>query len=364
MINISSSKHNYNYIEKNIKKCVANGWVGIGNYTKDFEDKFSKRLNKKFISVNNGTNAIHLGLHLLGLKEGSKVLLPSFTFFGCLQAIFSAKLTPVICDVEMDANLSCNTINAIFKKDIKCIMAVHYGGKYTEDILNFKNYKTKILEDTAQAVNTKVNNSYCGTIGDIGTFSFDSIKNIATPDLGGVCFDESKIEEALAFRNYGIIRNPRNSDKMWWDFSYVNNNVKYLPNDIACIFALEQLKNLKENQNKRKKIWEAYQKEFESLPNIKICQKYDKKQSHSYFSYLVTIKNRNDFAKYMLDNKVYTVLRFPPLHINKKFKKYCYGNFENSQNLYDNGINLPVHNNLNDNDLDKVINLVKKWCKK
>jgi dTDP-4-amino-4,6-dideoxygalactose transaminase len=65
----------------------------------------------------------------------------------------------------------------------------------------------------------------------------------------------------------------------------------------------------------------------------------------------------------MLNNNVYTVLRFPPLHINKKFKKYCCGSFENSQNLYENGINLPIHNNLDDNDLDKVINLVKKWCK-
>jgi len=363
MINISSSSHNYEIIEKNIKSCVSKGWIGIGDHTKDFEEKFSKRIGRKFITVNNGTNALHLGLHLLDLKEGSKVLLPSFTFFGCIQAIFAAKLTPVICDVEQDANLSCDKIDAIFKKDIKGIMAVHYGGKCTQEIESFKDYNVKILEDAAQAVDTKKNNFYCGTIGNVGTFSFDSIKNIATPDLGGVCFDDDKIERALAFRNYGIVRNSKDSNEMWWDFSHVNDNVKYLPNDISCIFALEQLKNLKENQLKRKEIWERYQKEFESLQNINICQKYDKKESHSYFSYLVTIKKRNDFAKYMLKNNVYTVLRFPPLHINKKFKKYCCGSFENSQNLYENGINLPIHNNLNDNDLDKVINLVKKWCK-
>lgn len=364
MINISSSKHNYNIVEKNIRKSVKKGWIGIGEHTKTFEEKFSKRLNKPFLTVNNGTNALHLGLHLLNLKKGSKVLLPSFTFFGCIQAIFAAKLTPVICDVESDVNLSCNLIDNVFSKDIKAIMAVHYAGKCTQDIYNFKNYNVKIIEDVAQAVDTKNNSLYCGTIGDVGCFSFDSIKNISTPDLGGVCFEQDKMLEALAFRNYGIIRNTKDSEKMWWDFSYINDNIKYLPNDIACIFALEQLGNLKENQKIRKDIWKIYQKEFENIPNMKILQPYDKKQSHSYFSYLITIKNRNDFAKYMLKNNVYTVLRFPPLHIHKKLKKYCLGKFNNSQFIYENGINLPMHNNMSKNDIDKVINLVKKWCKK
>lgn len=365
MINVSSSNHDYKNIVKNIKKSVKNGWIGIGKYTEEFENNFSKRLNRKFIAVNNGTNALHLGLHLLKLKKGDKVLLPSFTFFGCIQAIFAAKLTPVICDVDYDANLSTNIIDKIFKKDIKCIMAVHYGGKVTEDLIYFKNYNTKILEDAAQVVDSQIYpHNYAGTFGDVGCFSFDSIKNISTPDLGGVCFDEDLLNEALAFRNYGILRNKNSQDKMWWDFDYVNNNIKYLPNDIACIFALEQLKNLKKNQAKRKKIWSIYQKEFENLPNIKICQEYNNKIDQSYFSYLVTIKNRNDFAKYMLENNIYTVLRFPPLHIIKKFKKYCVGNFNNSQNFYDNGINLPLHNNLKDNEIDKVISLVKKWCKK
>jgi len=364
MINVSSSKHNYKNIVTDVKNCIKNGWIGIGKYTEEFEKKFSERINKKFISVNNGTNALHLGLHLLKLKKGDKVLLPSFTFFGCIQAILSANLTPVICDVDHDANLSLSTVNKVFDKKIKCIMVVHYGGKITEDLISFKNYKVKILEDAAQVVNSKINNSYAGAIGDVGCFSFDSIKNIATPDLGGVCFNDDLLNEALAFRNYGIIRNKNSQEKMWWDFDYINNNVKYMPNDIACIFALEQLKNLTRNQNKRKRIWEIYQKEFEKLPNIKICQKYDKSKQESYFSYLVTIKNRNEFAKYMLKNEVYTVLRFPPLHTIKKFKKYCVGTFDQSQNFYDNGINLPVHNNLKYNDVDKIIDLVKKWCKK
>ena len=74
MINISSSSHNYEIIEKNIKSCVSKGWIGIGDHTKDFEEKFSKRINRKFITVNNGTNALHLGLHLLDLKEGIDLL--------------------------------------------------------------------------------------------------------------------------------------------------------------------------------------------------------------------------------------------------------------------------------------------------
>lgn len=363
MINVSSSNHNYKNIVKNVKKCIKNGWIGLGRFTEDFENKFTERLGKKFLAVNNGTNSLHMALHLLNLKKGDKVLLPSFTYFGCVQAIFSANLTPVICDVGLDINLNCNIINKIFNSSIKSIMAVHYGGKITEDILNFKNYNVKILEDSAQTIDSKINGKYGGTIGDVGSFSFDSIKNISTPDLGGICFDENLLNEALAFRNYGIIRNKNKENGMWWDFDYVNNNVKYNPNDIACIFGLEQLENLKINQKFRKKIWKIYQKEFEKLPNIKICQEYDNTENNSYFSYLVTIKNRNDFAKYMLKNNVYTVLRFPPLHSMKKLKKYCVGTFENSQKFFDHGINLPVHNRLTDNNIDKIVNLVKKWCK-
>lgn len=363
MINVSSSKHDYKNIVKNIKKCIKSGWIGLGKVTEQFENSLSKRLNKRFIAVNNGTNSLHLGLHLLNLKKGDKVLLPSFTFFGCIQAILSAKLTPVICDVDDDVNLSCKVLNRVFDKSIKGIMAVHYGGKITEDIIEFKNYKVKILEDAAQVIDSKINGKYGGTFGDVGSFSFDSIKNISTPDMGGVCFEENQLNEALAFRNYGIIRKRNKDGEMWWDFDYLNNNVKYNPNDIASVFGLEQLENLKKNQSIRKKIWKIYQKEFEKLSNLKIIQEYNSSSNNSYFSYLITIKNRNDFAKYMLENGVYTVLRFPPFHIFKKFKKYCVGSFSNSQNFYDNGINLPMHNNLTDNCIDKIVTLVKKWAK-
>lgn len=127
MINVFGSKHNLSILEK-LGHYINSGWIGCGPKVLEFEDLFSKKINKPFVMTNNGSNALHLAVKLLNLPPHSKIILPSFTFSGCINSILLENHTPVLCDVELDENVSCQTISKVFTKDVKAIMVVHYAG--------------------------------------------------------------------------------------------------------------------------------------------------------------------------------------------------------------------------------------------
>ena len=115
------------------------------------------------------------------------------------------------------------------------------------------------------------------------------------------------------------------------------------------------------NQKKRKNIWNIYQKELD-LPKLEIEEEIPSNIQHSYFTYLIKVKNaRNELATYLKNNDVYTTLRFQPLHKLNLYSKYAKKALPNSEFLNETGLNLPLHPKLTDNDMDKIISLIKKW---
>ena len=132
-----------------------------------------------------------------------------------------------------------------------------------------------------------------------------------------------------------------------------------LPSDIEGSLALTQLKNLNKNQDRRKKIWDFYQEEFK---NINLIQPIncESNQTHSYFTYFIQFTNnkRNEIAKKLFDLGIYTTLRYHPLHLNDIFKSNFY--LENTEKLNEVGLNIPLHQNLTDDDVNYVTNALKK----
>lgn len=361
MLNVFGNKFDTSDIIKELELSIESGWIGCGPKVESFESLFSERYKKPFVMTNNGSNALFLAIELLDLPSGSKIALPSFTFEACLNAIAS-KYEPIFCDVELDGNISIKTLEPILN-DCDAIMVVHYGGRPVE-INPILSTNKILIEDVAHAVDSSLNSQLCGTFGHISAFSFDPIKNISTPDSGGILVSQEQISKAKALRNLGISSVGHQSQKNnWWKNSTLNRYVaKYLPNDIAAIFALEQLKNLDANQNKRKELWNLYQCLLEELDFIIREPTLPEGSRHSYFTYLLRVpKSRNNLAKYLRDNGVYTTLRFNPLHFNSNF---FHKGLKNTEILGREGLNLPLHPSLSNSDIEKVVNLIKKWGKK
>ena len=135
MVNQLKIKVNEPLIIGNEKKylldCLSSGYISSGgDFVKEFESKFAKRVNRKYgISVSNGTAAIQLAFESLNLKKGDEVILPSFTIISCILPIVRAGLTPVLVDSDlktwnMDVNQVEKKITCVCCQCIMCVLLV------------------------------------------------------------------------------------------------------------------------------------------------------------------------------------------------------------------------------------------------
>jgi dTDP-4-amino-4,6-dideoxygalactose transaminase len=179
---------------------------------REFEARFTERLGRPFLMVDSGSNALYLAMTLLGLPPGSQVIVPSLTWVSCAQAVVLAGHKPVFADVDLDAqNLDAVHVERVLTRETKAIMAVHYAGKPVRvEIL--RPFGLPILEDAAHAVDSTLNGKYCGALCDVGIYSFDSVKNLATPEGGGLtAADPKRIERVKHLRYCGIGKPQRKS---------------------------------------------------------------------------------------------------------------------------------------------------------
>lgn len=361
MINVFGSQFGKSEISS-IKRSFKNGWIGMGPRVAEFESAFSKRIGKPFVMVNNGSNALHLAVRMLKLKPGSKVIVPSFTFVACVNALLMEGLEPVLCDVGEDGNITADQAKAVWTRGVRAVMAVHYGGKSC-DMKPLMSLGVPVIEDAAHAVDTANPMGLCGSVGAVGAFSFDPIKNLPTPDAGGVAMDESLLEEARCLRDLGLGSTgfaAASKSARWWQNPIVGTFPKYIPNDVAACVAIEQLRKLGRNQERRRSIWESYRESLSGLPistpdSFKVGQ-------HSFFAFMVLTRRRDELAKHLLERGVYTTLRFHPLHEYKLFSRYRgKTEFKTSNHLRDNALNLPLHTRLSDKDVRKVCREVGRF---
>ena len=359
MINVFGSCVGKEELEE-IKTSIDNQWLGMGQKVEEFERLFTERIGQKFILIDNCSNGLHLAVKLLGLEPGSEVIVPANTWVSCASAIVMNRCVPVFADCDFHTlNVTTETIKKALTSKTKAIMVVHYSG-YPVDVEDLKQFNLPIIEDVAHAVDSKLDNTYCGTMGDIGVFSFDSMKNIACGELGGITFkDEALMERAISSRYCGLtksgLQNATTKDR-WWEYDLTGYSIKQLPNDISASIGLAQLRKLKWLQDKREAIWEGYAREFgEDLIPYNI--------QHSYFTYFIRTSDRDEMARHLLDKGIYTTVRYEPLH--KLFKEFYREPLPVAEEFGEKGLNLPLHPNLSWNEVDYIVeNVVKFHSKK
>lgn len=352
-----------------IKTSLDNQWLGIGPKTKAFEADFAKKIGAAdFALLNSGSNSLFLAVKLLDLPPNSEVIVPSFTWIACAHAVVVAGHRPIFCDVDLETqNVTIETVRPFITAKTKAIMVVHYAGKPV-DIAPLLKLGIPIIEDAAHAVDSKYNGKHCGTIGDVGIFSFDAVKNLTMGEGGGLTSGNPEIvAKARTLRYCGIGKSgfeASASRDRWWEYQILDFLPKFLPNDILASIGLAQLRKLDTLQAIRKKIWGVYQKEFAVVDWIKRPADPAPSEQHSYFTYFIRVpaKNRDAFAKYLYDNGIYATLRYHPLHLNPIYKSTS--KLPVSERLNDEGLNVPLHPNLSDGDVDKVLTTIRAFSKK
>jgi aminotransferase len=335
----------------------------MGPRVKEFEQAFQDRLGADFAMVDSGSNALHLAIAAMRLPPGSEVVLPAFTWVACANAVLLAGQRPAFADVELETgNLDPVSVEQARTPDTRAIMVVHYAGKPAQ-MAGLAEFGLPIIEDAAHAVDSRIDGRCCGTIGAAGIFSFDAVKNLATPDGGGLTSTSDELmERARALRYCGVgasAYSRREAGGRWWEQEVLEPFPRAIPNDVSASVGLAQLAKLEAHQRRRREVWETYQRELADLDWLARPPEAAQNERHSYFTYLVRVLDgrRDALAATLLEAGVYTTLRYHPLHLSPAFGHRR--RLPNCELLAEQGLNLPLHPALADSDLERVIEVVR-----
>ena len=189
-----------------VNDAVSSGWISsAGKYINKFQNDFAKYHNvKSCIALSNGTAALEVALHAIGIEKGDEIIIPSFTIISLPLAILRLGAIPRLIDVDIDTwNINAKKLEKVINKRTKAIIVVHGFGHPADIDPIIKLARTnniKIVEDTAEAIGSRYKGRLCGTMGDIGSFSFYANKLITTGEGG--CIITNNDEYANKAKRY------------------------------------------------------------------------------------------------------------------------------------------------------------------
>lgn len=358
---------------------LKSGWLGTGPKVHKFEEMFKKYKGSKFaIALNSCTAALHLSLLTIGIKSNDEVIVPAMTFAATANAVIHAGGIPVFADCERDTmNIDPKDIEKKITSKTKAIIIVHFAGRACnmDAIMNIaKRHNLKVIEDCAHAIEAEYKGKKIGTFGDLGCFSFYVTKNVVTGEGGMVITENEKYANKIKISAlHGMSKDAwkRFSDEGYKHYQVVDIGYKYNMMDIQAAIGIHQLPRVEKYWKHRQKIWNKYNKAFENLP-VFIPARIEPNTKHAYHLYtlLLNIDNlkitRDEFLNEMTRQNIGIGVHYIALHLHSYYQKefgYKKGNFPNAEWISERTVSLPLSAKLTDEDVEDVIEAVRKIIK-
>ena len=337
-------------------------------FQKDLEEYLDV---KHVIPCANGTDALQIAMMGLGLKPGDEVITADFTFAATVEVIALLQLTPVLVDVYPDTfNINIAAMEKAITPKTKAIVPVHLFGQCADldAILEIaERHNLFVIEDNAQAIGAKylsrTGKKYmAGTMGNVGATSFFPSKNLGCYGDGGAIFTN---DDALAHTIRGIV-NHGMYERYHHDVIGVNSRL----DSIQAAVLRAKLPKLNAYCETRRNAARKYSKAFEGQPNIivpktvngceGICDICD---CHVFHQYTLRITNgkRDELVKLLNAKNIPCGVYYPiPLHRQKAYldERYEEKDFPVTNQLVKEVISLPMHTELDDEQIDHITSTV------
>ena len=323
---------------------------------------------KHVIPCANGTDALQIALMALDLKEGDEVITSDFTFAATVEVIHLLKLKAVLVDVDYDSfTIDTEKIKAAITDKTKAIIPVHLFGQcaHMEEILKIaEEYQLAVIEDNAQAIGAEYTFSNgekkkSGTMGTIGTTSFFPSKNLGCYGDGGAIFTH---DDALAHKMRGIV-NHGMYERYYHDEIGVNSRL----DSIQAAVLRKKLPLLDGYNEARKKVADAYDEAFARHPQIKTPHRVGN-STHVFHQYTLRILNgkRNELQAFLAAHEIPAMIYYPVALRNQKayFQASNPEDFKNTDRLLNEVISLPMHTELDDEQIAYITEKVLEFMDK
>ena len=355
-----------------IKAVFESNWLGKGKVNDEFETGFAKHLGvdrKHVFTTNCCSEGLFSSMHMFDIGPGDEVIMPTISFVGAGNAVCASGAKLVLCDVDRRTlNVRASDIEKKITPHTKAIMLIHYGGvpcEMDEIMALARKHNLIVIEDSACSVASTYKGQACGTIGDMGMWSFDAMKMLVCADGSMLSFkDPEKKIAAEKWLYFGLESKSGYSnsvDKKWWEYDVSSFGHRAIMNDVTAAMAVEQLKKLPRFIARRKEIHEKYDELLGDLTWLDLPEELPEYCTSSYYFYHIQVKDniRDDLAKYLRDRDVYTTFRYFPLHRVPHYQ--IEGEFPNADFAADHTLCLPLHQSLSDADVELIAKLIRQY---
>ncbi len=388
--------------EQEIAEVVAtlrSGWLTTGPRARRFEQEFAAALGAAHaIAVSSCTAALHLALEALGLRPGQGVLVPTMTFAATAAVVRYLGAVPILVDCDpvtanldlLDAErkvaqLRAGALGSNFDPDTAMVgvMPVHVGGTMI-DVDAMREFAARhhlwIVEDAAHAFPAALRKSpvhpwqRCGEqTATVSCFSFYANKTITTGEGGMAVTEESGLAEHMRSMSlHGLSHDAwgRYSGGGSWDYQIIAPGYKYNLTDVAAAIGLHQLQRAEQMRRRREAVALRYRDKLANVAEVEMPPA-DNNRILSWHLFPLRLRtqllttSRNAFKEELQQEGVGTSVHWRPLHLHPYYRE-TFGwqpeNFPVATSLWERSISLPIFSRMTDEQVDHVVDCVKRLC--
>jgi dTDP-4-amino-4,6-dideoxygalactose transaminase len=260
-----------------------------GNEVARFEERFAKMHGcRDGVAVANGTVSLRLSLIAAGLAAEDEVIVPAYTFFSTASAVVEANMVPVFADIDMETfNLDPKAVEAAITPSTRAVIPVHFAGQPAEmdDILTIAHKrKLLVIEDAAHAHGASYRNHPAGSLGELGSFSFQSTKNLTCGEGGMITTNDQRLAETCrSMHNCGRV-----PSGLWYEHHAISGNYRLGEFQGAVLNA--QLDRLKSQARIRERNGRYLARRLAALPGLHPQKRPESCTRHAYHLFMLRIE--------------------------------------------------------------------------
>lgn len=309
-----------------LTEALESGYWGLDSKLIDeWEQRFARLQSARYaVSVSNGTVSLMVALRALGIGRGDEVIVPSYTFMATAAAVLWCHAIPVFADIDPGTfNLDPESVRNCITPRTRALIPVHIAGCPCDmDALCqiASEHNLAVVEDAAQAHGAVWNGRGVGSIGDIGSFSFQSSKNLAAGEGGMLTTDRQDLWEiCTSLKNCG-----RWVGGAEYEHQTLGNNFRMGAFQAAVLLA--QVERFEEYFKQREKNWAYLKSALADVPGIELQSRDPRVDCHALHLLILRFDSekfggipRETFMKAMEAEGIICRPGYRPLHHEKGF---------------------------------------------
>jgi dTDP-4-amino-4,6-dideoxygalactose transaminase len=359
-------------VQRAAQQALAAGWLGMGKLSRAFEEAIERYLglgDRKVVSTNSCTEALHIAARLIGLGPGDEVICPAYTYVAGHQALSRTGAEIVFCDIEPKTlSIDPNKVVDLITDRTRAILAVDFLGlpcRLDELMEIAHTHDLRVIEDAAHAFGTVSSGRPIGSFGDITCFSFGPVKMITTLEGGAVITsDPADVPVLHELRHLGIdsdthsrYRNMRN-----WDFDVVRQGYRCHLGSVPAAIGLAQLDLVDEFIANRQSYCRHYDQKLRDIDGLDL---FDTDWNGvAPYIYVVRVRDprqRASLIEHLKGLGIATGIHFLGAHNFSFYRNSRRGDLSVTDRVCEQVLTLPLHPYMDQTTLDRVIDGLRSF---